>query len=147
VVQGKNIKIVILTDRLKPKGKVICIICTLQIFKTEIILNLYVQTSIWFLIMILFFLKQKKWLNWKSFGYAIFLYMILFLPLGNIFIKNNIEQLSINRFGIPPVCIDLDLSICGTFRHPHALVKKDGKYYYWSFRENNFIENNNIQGC
>lgn len=67
----------------------------------------------------------------------------------------SIKNKSIDKFGKQPtymnICLKNALQFC-PFRcdrvcyYPHALVEKNGKYYYWSFRKNDFfiLPENNI---
>jgi len=97
---------------------------------------------------ILIAIMFKKQLLSKYIVGVIFLvyFMVSFLIITHN-IENKIKDVSIKRFGITPQCVDINFDITGEFKSPHALVKKGNKYYYWSFRENDFIENNRIQGC
>ena len=60
-----------------------------------------------------------------------------------------INNKSIDKFGKEPeyvsICLKSTLQFC-PFRcdnicyYPHALIEKNGKYYYWSFQEKAFFE-------
>jgi len=122
--------------------------------KLNIIFSFLVLHNTYFLFFFLIFMLlliiiqfKRILLNRYMVGITFFVYIVIAFSIMTYNIENNIKNISIEKFGIAPQCLNINFDIYDDFRHPHALVKKDEKYYYWSFRENNFIENNNIQGC
>ena len=55
--------------------------------------------------------------------------------------EQNIKDKSIEKFGIEPEYIDINFNLLREGGgHPHATVCKDGQKYYWSFKENDFVD-------
>ena len=54
--------------------------------------------------------------------------------------EQNIKDKSIERFGIEPeyIQINFDAFFAGSGK-PHAIVRKDGQVYYWSFGRDDFV--------
>ena len=80
---------------------------------------------------------------------SIFLTFIFATISGLYETKIYIKNKSLNKFGKEPEFVSLCLASALQFcplgcamvcEHPHALVEKNGKYYYWSFKENSFFE-------
>jgi len=91
-----------------------------------------------FILLLKIILFKRTLLNRYMAGITIFVYIGITFSIITYNIENNIKNISIRKFGIIPQCLNINFDINDEFRPPHALVKKDGKYYYWSFRENNF---------
>ena len=109
--------------------------------------NSYFLLSLVILITLVIILFKIEILNKYTIGLILFIYSILVFQILSYNIEKQIKDISIKKFGIPPQCLNINFDIHGNFKHPHALVKKNGNYYYWSFRKNKFIQNNRIQGC
>ena len=109
--------------------------------------NSYFLLSLVILMVAVIILFKVKILSKYTIGLTLFIYSIFVFLVLTYGIEKQIKDIAIKRFGIPPQCLDINFDIYGSFKHPHALVKKDGNYYYWSFRKNKFIQNNRIQGC
>jgi len=74
----------------------------------------------------------------KSIIFFLFLLCIVYI---NVWIaEKNIKNKSIERFGIKPSYVDINLEMFYLNRGtPHATVCKDGKKYYWSFMKKDFV--------
>jgi len=77
----------------------------------------------------------KKWFN-------IFILLISFLIYMQVLINTTeyeIEKIALKKFNIIPKYIHINFDIFSEFKTPHAIVDKNGKIFYWSFRKNDFI--------
>ena len=123
------------------------LLAILKIAFPYIITNIYFQVSLLVFLILIIILKYTHLLNWRRLFLFILLYFIGAFPIIKIKTENDIKNIALKKFNKVPICLNINFNIHSEFRSPHALIKKFEKYYYWSFRENNFIENNRIQGC
>ena len=69
-----------------------------------------------------------------------FLFLLCLVYINVVIAEIYIRYKSIERFGIQPDYVDINLDMFYLNRGtPHATVCKDGKEYYWSFREKDFL--------
>ena len=96
----------------------------------------------------MFFEKINKNIFLKIF-LSTFLTFIFATTSGLYETKIYIKNKSLAKFEKAPEFVSLCLASALQFcplgcamvcQHPHALVEKNGKYYYWSFQESSFFE-------
>jgi hypothetical protein len=105
--------------------------------------SIYVQNTLMLYGIFLFFLLFKKWLYFSVILGSLITMHLLFVPMIVMYVEEDIKKVAIEKYGIEPSYIDINLNIDEEIRHPHAVLYIENKTYYWSFREKDFVLNTN----
>ena len=72
-----------------------------------------------------------------------FIYTFISYIVNIYLIEKRISSIAINKYGIEPSYLGIDFGIENEYRDPHAVIHKNNKSYYWSFKKNDFVLNTN----
>jgi len=91
----------------------------------------------------IYFLKKIEQMNWISF---LVLFVFIWIPIDAMATyraREYIAKFAMERYHKKPEYIEIAFEY--EYRKPHAILLKDGKAYYWSFKKRDFIEDQNIR--
>ena len=92
--------------------------------------------SIWFLKI----LDQLKW------AHMVIAFILIWMPidaLATYIARDYIANMAMKKYHKKPEYIEIEFGY--EFRRPHAILLKEGKAYYWSFSQRDFIEDQKIR--
>jgi len=93
-----------------------------------------------FLFCILIVIVPSIIFAFKEKSIIFFLFLLCLVYINVVIAEIYIRYKSIERFEIQPDYVDINLDMFYLNRGtPHAIVCKNGKEYYWSFREKDFL--------
>jgi len=97
-----------------------------------------------FIILSTFLLIQwyKRINIWMVFLYF-FIYTFISYIVNIYLIEKRISNIAVHKYGVEPSYLGIDFSIDDEYRDPHAVIYKNNKSYYWSFKKNDFVLNTN----
>ena len=86
-------------------------------------------------IMWIIIILRRKWFN----AYLLLVSFLVYITILIGTINYEIARIALKKFNIVPEYIDINFDIFSERKTPHAIVEKNGKVFYWSFRRNDFI--------